>query len=83
MTRDVGQALQQSCSSADGKLDLKSLERKRHMQAKAAHQISPNREAVLAIGTEIKDYRNGPEAVEVYYDGCLSPQRALSLPRLG
>lgn len=52
VTRDVVQALWQSCSSANGKLDLKSLERMRHIQAKAEHQISPKREAVSAIGTE-------------------------------
>lgn len=52
MTRDVVQALWQSCSSADGKLDLKSLERKRRIQAKAEHHISPKGEAVSAIGTE-------------------------------
>jgi len=52
VTRDVIQALRQSCSNADGKLDLKSPERGRRMQVEADHQTGPNGEAVLAISTE-------------------------------
>lgn len=47
MARDMVQAPQQSCSSADGNLDLKSLERKRH-------QIILKREAALAVGMQTR-----------------------------
>lgn len=57
MTRDMVQSLQHSCSCADGKLDLKSLGRKRCRQK---HRISPNGVAGLAIGTQ--DFRKGPGA---------------------